>query len=86
MHRTERLACSLPPPTLAAEAFGHSLMPCRAGTTQGGMFLMGSDAGFFPEDQEGPTWKVKLSPFRIGKYEVSNKRFKKFVKATGCVV
>jgi sulfatase modifying factor 1 len=44
---------------------------------------MGSDDGFFPEDREGPTWKVQVSPFRIGKHEVSNRRFKAFVKATG---
>eukprot|EP00035_Acanthoeca_spectabilis_P025382 m.458202 g.458202 ORF g.458202 m.458202 type:complete len:425 (+) comp21443_c0_seq1:19-1293(+) len=50
---------------------------------KGGFFFMGSDEGFFPEDREGPTWKVKLSPFRISKYSVSNRRFKAFVKATG---
>lgn len=49
----------------------------------GGWFTMGSDAGFFPEDAEGPTWKVKISPFLIGKHEISNQRFADFVAATG---
>eukprot|EP00038_Savillea_parva_P001533 m.104798 g.104798 ORF g.104798 m.104798 type:complete len:427 (-) comp10537_c0_seq3:80-1360(-) len=82
---------SIPEGTTDAAASGGG--PCTEGcedpksagmvSLKGGSFLMGSDAGFFPEDREGPAWKVKVSPFRIGKYEVSNKRFKAFVKATG---
>lgn len=52
---------------------------------KGGNFKMGNDAGFFPEDEEGPSFKVKISPFRIGKHEVSNERFAKFVEQTGYV-
>eukprot|EP00043_Microstomoeca_roanoka_P007480 m.71924 g.71924 ORF g.71924 m.71924 type:complete len:437 (-) comp13840_c0_seq3:56-1366(-) len=51
----------------------------------GGEFYMGSDEGFFPEDGEGPARKVKVSPFLIGKYEVSNARFKRFIEATNYV-
>lgn len=50
---------------------------------KGGNFKFGNDAGFFPEDQEGPAFKVKLSPFRIGAHEVSNERFAAFVQQTG---
>ena len=46
---------------------------------------MGSDAGFFPEDGEGPAREVTVSPFRIGQHEVSNARFQAFVDATGYV-
>eukprot|EP00050_Salpingoeca_kvevrii_P007653 m.297581 g.297581 ORF g.297581 m.297581 type:complete len:434 (+) comp13648_c0_seq1:106-1407(+) len=49
----------------------------------GGEFLMGSDDGYFPEDGEGPARRVRIDPFRIGRYEVSNRRFQHFVEATG---
>lgn len=49
----------------------------------GGEFTMGSDEGFFPEDGEGPTRRVRVSPFLIGAHEVSNARFAAFVAATG---
>ena len=51
----------------------------------GGEFVMGSDDGFFPEDGEGPTRRVRVNAFRIGRYEVSNARFAAFVEATGYV-
>lgn len=49
----------------------------------GGLVVVGSDAGYFPEDGEGPAREIVVSPFRIGKYEVSNARFSEFIKATG---
>eukprot|EP00055_Hartaetosiga_balthica_P003427 m.7729 g.7729 ORF g.7729 m.7729 type:complete len:414 (+) comp2900_c0_seq1:34-1275(+) len=51
----------------------------------GGEFIMGSNEGFFPEDGEGPTRKVRISSFKIGAFEVSNERFKHFVEETGYV-
>lgn len=51
----------------------------------GGTFVMGSDEGFFPEDGEGPTRRVTVSPFRLGQHAVSNARFAAFVAATGYV-
>jgi len=51
----------------------------------GGTFTLGSDAGFFPEDGEGPAREVSVGAFRIGQHEVSNARFATFVEATGYV-
>jgi formylglycine-generating enzyme len=50
----------------------------------GGPFLMGTDdsIGFFA-DGEGPIREVTVDPFYIDKTSVTNKQFKKFVKATG---
>jgi formylglycine-generating enzyme required for sulfatase activity len=45
---------------------------------------MGStDAWAYPDDGEGPTRQVELSPFRIDAVCVSNDRFSRFVDATG---
>ncbi|MBX6365640.1 MAG: formylglycine-generating enzyme family protein [Gemmatimonadetes bacterium] len=45
---------------------------------------MGSgDGSGFPADGEGPVREVRLRPFRIGRYAVSNARFAEFVAATG---
>ena len=50
----------------------------------GGSFLMGTnDKGGFPEDGEGPSREVILSPFRIGAHAVTNAEFSRFAKATG---
>ena len=38
-----------------------------------------------PADGEGPIHQVRLSPFRIARHAVSNKRFAAFVAATGHV-
>ena len=47
---------------------------------EGGTYMMGNNAG---NKDEQPTHKVSLDNFYIGKYEVTNKDFKKFVDATG---
>jgi len=46
----------------------------------GGSFLMGSD-----EDQENerPVHRVWLNPFELGKYQVTNQEYRRFVEATG---
>ena len=46
----------------------------------GGEFLMGSDR-HYPE--EAPARRVRVGPFRIDAYPVTNRRFEEFVDATG---
>ena len=46
----------------------------------GGWFEMGSESG---NADEQPIHKVFLRPFRIDKYEVTNKQYAKFLRATG---
>ncbi|MFJ2089487.1 formylglycine-generating enzyme family protein [Streptomyces sp. NPDC087901] len=50
----------------------------------GGEFLMGAqDAEGFPNDGEGPVRSVRLAPFRIDAFAVTNDRFADFVADTG---
>ncbi len=50
----------------------------------GGEFLMGADGDEgFPADGEGPVRTVRLAPFVIDPYAVTNAQFATFVKATG---
>jgi formylglycine-generating enzyme len=50
----------------------------------GGVFLMGTNTTEgFPEDGEGPVRKVKVSPFSMDRYTVTNRHFREFVEATG---
>lgn len=50
----------------------------------GGEFLMGSDAGY-AFSNERPAHRVKVKPFLMDIYPVTNAEFSKFVKATGYV-
>lgn len=48
-----------------------------------GEFLMGNDSqDGYPADGEGPAHKVKLDPFKICAYTVTNKQFGAFIKDT----
>jgi formylglycine-generating enzyme required for sulfatase activity len=47
----------------------------------GGTFTMGDDARGRPV--ELPAHEVELTPFRIGKYEVTNEEYRRFCDATG---
>lgn len=78
-HGTEALRAS------TATGNGELLETAQLVNIPGGDFFMGSDEGFFPQDGEGPTRMVTISPFRIGRYAVSNARFAAFVAATGYV-
>lgn len=50
----------------------------------GGSFLMGtSDKNGFPSDGEGPERLIKIAPFGIGMYTVTNEQFSHFVNTTG---
>ncbi|MFS0575716.1 formylglycine-generating enzyme family protein [Sporosarcina sp. 179-K 3D1 HS] len=52
----------------------------------GGDFLMGTDGDEgFRADGEGPVRKVKVNPFSIDPYTVTNRDFQQFVKETGYV-
>lgn len=51
-------------------------------TVPGGEFEMGAEGGVAEAD-EAPKHKVTLDTFVIGKYEVTNKNYHTFVKATG---
>jgi sulfatase modifying factor 1 len=52
----------------------------------GGSYLMGTDyAGAFPDDGEGPVREIKLSPFLIDRYPVTNRLFMELVEDTGYV-
>nr|WP_096440908.1 formylglycine-generating enzyme family protein [Alteribacter populi] len=52
----------------------------------GGEFYMGTnDEEGFTLDGEGPIRKVKLSPFAIDRYTITNKQFKEFIEDTGYV-
>lgn len=44
---------------------------------------MGAAEGRHPADGEGPVREVELTPFRIGRYAVTNRQFAAFVDATG---
>jgi sulfatase modifying factor 1 len=53
---------------------------------EGGEFLMGTEDGEgFPADGEGPVRKVKVNPFYIDPYTVSNENFSIFVEATNYI-
>jgi len=49
----------------------------------GGEFLMGSPDNGLSYDDEGPQRMVYVSSFLIDRYEVTNRRYLQFVKATG---
>ncbi|WP_446686130.1 formylglycine-generating enzyme family protein [Paenibacillus aurantiacus] len=53
---------------------------------EGGEFYMGTAAADgFPADGEGPVRKVRIDPFGISPYAVTNRQFGAFVEATGYV-
>ncbi|MFZ4522664.1 MAG: SUMF1/EgtB/PvdO family nonheme iron enzyme [Bacteroidales bacterium] len=49
---------------------------------EGGSFMMGNNAG---SADEKPAHNITLNSFFLGKYEVTNSEFKKFVDATGYI-
>jgi formylglycine-generating enzyme len=52
----------------------------------GGEFLMGTDyEERFLADGEGPVRKIKIKPFAIDRYAVTNKQFREFVEDTNYV-
>lgn len=59
--------------------------PARCVLAPGGRGEMGTRRPIFPMDGEGPPKKVRLKPFRIDPYAVTNSWFADFVAATGYV-
>ncbi|WP_419466054.1 formylglycine-generating enzyme family protein [Alteribacter salitolerans] len=52
----------------------------------GGEFIMGTDEdGRYPGDGEGPSRPVRLKPFAIDRYAVTNAQFQEFVEETSYV-
>ena len=51
----------------------------------GGIFLMGSHDPSFPADGEGPIREVRVNPFWIDPYAVTNAQFAQFVAASNYV-
>lgn len=52
---------------------------------KGGIFLMGSKEGIYPNDGEDPVRAVRVSDFWMDKTEVTNFMFSEFIKETGYV-
>lgn len=50
---------------------------------EGGVFTMGTDKPFIILDGEAPARKVRVGPFYMDAYEVSNAEFELFVNDTG---
>ena len=78
-----------PQPAAAGEAAGHRSNGVRPEifdgmiALPGGTFLMGTAAAEgFPKDGEGPVREVSLRPFRIDRYPVTNRSFRRFVEGT----
>jgi sulfatase modifying factor 1 len=67
-------------PREGGEAGDDTMVPLPGGT-----FLMGTDEIRFPEDGEGPAREVRVGPFAIDRFAVSNGRFAAFVDASGYV-
>src|SRR5690606_5960643 len=51
----------------------------------GGELLMGSASARYRDDGEAPVRRVRVGPFRIDRYAVTNERFARFVAETGYV-
>ncbi|SLN13079.1 formylglycine-generating enzyme family protein [Pseudooctadecabacter jejudonensis] len=49
----------------------------------GGFFDMGARKSRFPKDRDSPRRRVKVAPFRIAPYAVTNRDYGRFVMATG---
>jgi len=62
----------------------HGSSDCEMIALPGGSFMMGSeDADARSSDGEGPVREVTLSPFLLGKYPITNRRFNLFIQQTG---
>lgn len=51
----------------------------------GGEYQIGTNSPHFVDDKESPEFDVKINDFYMDKYEVSNRRFMEFVKATNFI-
>ncbi|MDW4497191.1 formylglycine-generating enzyme family protein [Sulfitobacter sp. D35] len=76
-HAAAAQAVSLAPPEVAAA------LKDRLAEIPGGFFDMGARKSRFPADHDSPRRKVKLSPFRLSAFSVTNADYAAFVEATG---
>ncbi|HZV00923.1 MAG TPA: bifunctional serine/threonine-protein kinase/formylglycine-generating enzyme family protein [Planctomycetota bacterium] len=85
LRESARPALPLPEGLVFGEHPGEYLNPKDGSVlvfVPGGSFIMGTDDG---ESTERPAHEVHLSPYFIGKYEVTVEQFGRFVQATGLV-
>lgn len=59
--------------------------PDRLVTIEGGTYLIGTNEVHLPNDGEGPARKVRVGPFAIDPFAVTNAGFGAFVEVTGYV-
>ena len=65
------------------DAAGAKYPPADFVRIPGGDFVMGTDDPKIPGDGEHPARPVRVSPFLLQRYEVSNSQYARFVDATG---
>lgn len=81
--RRSAASVQLEQPALPAPAVLRQCDTAGMVALEGGAFLMGTvNSRGFPADGEGPVREVRLEPFLIDRYAVSNARFAEFVAAT----
>lgn len=80
-----RAAGGAQPACTAASPRELSISPPELVDIPGGEFVMGTDTPGVPGDGEAPARRVRVSPFRIGRTEVSNRQWSAFVNASGHV-
>ncbi len=88
----EASGCEVARPAIAA-APAFSFAPASAETQAeiratmtsipGGFFDMGARKARYPADFEGPVRRIRVSPFMIAPYAVTNRNYARFVAATG---
>lgn len=61
---------------------GRRSVPARAVRVPGGLIQVGTHAPLLPDDGEGPAREVRIKPFAIDPYAVTNEWFSEFVAAT----
>ncbi|XP_055626012.1 formylglycine-generating enzyme [Toxorhynchites rutilus septentrionalis] len=64
------------------ELVQHSQKFAQMSLIPGGTYLVGTNEPMFPADREGPEKEVTIANFYLDQYEVSNRRFQKFVDKT----
>ena len=74
---------ALQPTAVASEIVQPAPRPSRIVRLCGGRFRMGTDTSPLPHDGESPARLVKIKPFAIDPYAVTNDWFRDFVAATG---
>jgi formylglycine-generating enzyme required for sulfatase activity len=69
---TQREGLGLSGPSELSESEVIDILNDKMVFIKGGLGYMGTDAPFMPRDGESPRRRVRLSPYYLDKYEVSN--------------